>query len=336
MANENGMTEATENPEVQETEAQEVEVPFEVPEGFRLLSNDELEQLANEVAKSHKESWEVQEIVDNAVAAGEMNELMRNELLWEFQQNGKWLRGLTAAMIAHLAKVEGISEEIDHRVYNGEGDYHEFEVVISIADDRHPDGKSFRSGFSEEPKMVNGRYDKFGKIKAYTKAFTRACKKLLPQDLMMAAVFKLARLVPADWQPRQALPQQPQPRALPPAQRNGNGNGNGNGMDSDTTNAMKACFAAFGDKEVDLAEKGVSKEAFWATLKAVMGVESRNDMTEKQWKDVRAALNRKGYGKIVNDVINKVNPPKSDTDAIEPEAEKGASASDTTDEDIPF
>ena len=36
-------------------------------------------------------------------------------------------------MIAHLAKVEGISEEIDRRVYNGDGDYHEFEVVV-IAD----------------------------------------------------------------------------------------------------------------------------------------------------------------------------------------------------------
>ena len=335
MTNENGMTEtteATETPEVQETETQEVEVPFEVPEGFRLLSDDELEQLADEVAKSHKEGWEVQELVDNAVAAGEMNELMRNELLWEFQQNGRMLRGLTAAMIAHLAKVEGISEEIDYRVYDGEGDYHEFEVVVSIADDRHPDGKSFRSGFSEEPKMVNGRYDKFGKIKAYTKAFTRACKKLLPQDLMMAAVFKLARLVPADWQPRQALPQQRQPRALPPAQTNGNGAA----QETATDKAMKACFAAFGDKEADLAKKGVSKDAFWTTLKEVLGVQSRTDMTEKQWKDVRAALNRKGYGKIVNDVIAKVNPPNSDADATDAETEKGASPSETTDGDIPF
>ena len=307
MTNETQMTEtteATENPEVQE-----VEVPFEVPEGFRLLSNEEMEQLANEVAKSHKESWEVQEIVDNAVAAGEMNELMRNELLWEFQQNGKWLRGLTAAMIAHLAKVEGISEEIDYRVYNGEGDYHEFEVVVSVADDRHPDGKSFRSGFSEEPKMVNGRYDKFGKIKAYTKAFTRACKKLLPQDLMMAAVYKLAKLVPADWQPRQALPKQRQ--ALPPAQQNGNGNP----QDAATEKAMRACFAAFSDKEADLAEKGVSKEAFWATLKAVIGVESRNDMTEKQWNDVNESLKAVDFGEIVREVLVKCGVNLSDLES---------------------
>ena len=77
-------TQATET-----TELQEVEVPFEVPEGFKLLSDAEMEQLANEVAKSHKEGWEVQELVDNAVAAGEMHELMRNELLWEFKQTGR-------------------------------------------------------------------------------------------------------------------------------------------------------------------------------------------------------------------------------------------------------
>ena len=329
-------TEVTETAEVQETEAtemteaQEVEMPFKVPEGYRELTDAEMEQLAVHLVESRQEKWEVQEIVDSAVAAGELNDLMRNEFLWEFNQNGRTLRGLTAAMIAHLATAEGISEEIDCRVYDGEGDYHEFEVVVSIADDRHPDGKLCRSGFSEEPKVVNGRYDKFGKIKAYTKAFSRACKKLLPQDLMIAAIYKLAKIVPVDWTPRQALPKQRQ-AALPAP------NGDGNPpQDAATIKAMKACFAAFGGKEADLAEKGVSKDDFWATLKAVIGVQSRTDMTLKQWKDVRAALTRKGYGKIVNDIIAKVKDVKSDADATESETEKGASPSETTDSDIPF
>ena len=284
------MTNETQTPET--TEIQEVEVPFDVPEGFKLLSDEEMELLANEIAMSHKEKWEVQELVDNAVAAGEMHELMRNELLWEFKQNGQMIRGLTAAMIAHLAKVEGISEEIDRRKYNGDGDYHDFEVVVSIADPTHPDGKSFRSGFSEEPKMVNGRYDKFGKIKAYTKAFSRACKKLLPQDLMMAAVYKLARLVPADWQPRQ--------QALPPAS-----NGTGNQQDAATVKAMESCFKAFHDVEQNLADLGVSKDAFWDALKEVMGVKDRNDMTEQQWKDVTRDLQTVDFGEVVRDVLVK-------------------------------
>ena len=297
-------TQATET-----TALQEVEVPFEVPEGFKLLSDAEMEQLANEVAKSHKEGWQVQELVDNAVAAGEMHELMRNELLWEFKQNGKMLRGLTAAMIAHLAKVEGISEEIDRRVYNGDGDYHEFEVVVSIADPRHPDGKSFRSGFSEEPKVVNGKYDKFGKIKAYTKAFTRACKKLLPQDLMMAAVFKLARLVPADWQPRQALPEQRQARALPPAQ---------NGADAETTQtAEKAAFASYNDRAEQLDALGITKEIFWEGVKAHFKVKSRAEMTAEQYVALREDLNVPDFAQWIRDLA----PKKTETKTAETEKE---------------
>lgn len=310
------MNEQLESQAIESTElvGTEVDVPFDVPEGFRLLSDAEMEQLANEVAKSHKEQWEVQEIVDNAVAAGEMNELMRNELLWEFKQNGRMIRGLTAAMISHLAKVEGISEEIDRRVYNGDGDYHDFEVVVSIADPLHPDGKSFRSGFSEEPKVVNGKYDKFGKIKAYTKAFTRACKKLLPQDLMMAAVFKLARLVPADWQPRQQALAAPKQNRTPNA----------------TEKAMKACFDAFTKAEADLAKQGAAKKGFWDVLGKNLGVANRDAMTIVQWNQVRTDLEAKPYGKIVQDVIDTLKAPKAT------ETEKGASSSETAEGDIPF
>ena len=299
-------TQTTETTELQEvTEAQEVEVPFDVPEGLRELSDAEMDQLAAHLVESRQEKWEVQEIVDNAVAAGEVNALMRNEFLWEFQQNGRTLRGLTAAMIAHLATAEGITEEVDRRVYDGDGDYHEFEVVVSIADPRHPDGKLYRSGFSEEPKIVNGRYDKFGKIKAYTKAFSRACKKLLPQDLMMAAVYKLARLVPVDWQPRQ------QP-ALPPAS-----NGNGNQSDTATINAMQACFATFNEKEQVLLDLGVSKADFWDALKGILGVQSRDDMTEKQWNDVNESLKAVDFGTIARDVLVKCGVNLADLETPE-------------------
>ena len=54
-----------------------------------------------EVVQIITKRWEVQNCGLTAVEAGEMNELMRNELLWEYKQNGRWIRGLTAAMIAH-------------------------------------------------------------------------------------------------------------------------------------------------------------------------------------------------------------------------------------------
>ena len=66
--------------ETQATEIQDVEVPFDVPTGFRLLSDAEMEKFAAQIVEDHREKWEVQEIVDAAVAAGEINELMRNRI----------------------------------------------------------------------------------------------------------------------------------------------------------------------------------------------------------------------------------------------------------------
>lgn len=314
MTNETQTTEMTETTEVQETEvldaeAQEVEVPFEVPEGYRILSDAEMEKLASELVESRQEKWEVQEIVDSAVAAGELNDLMRNEFLWEFNQNGRTLRGLTAAMIAHLATAEGISEEVDRRVYNGEGEYHEFEVVVSIADPRHPDGKIFRSGFSEEPKIVNGKYDKFGKIKAYTKAFSRACKKLLPQDLMIAAIYKLAKIVPVDWTPRQALPPQRQQAALPPAP-------NGQQADTARDTARKAMYARFTERKAELEKLGITEKILREGILKKHGVESRADLTEAQYVEVRKDLT----GKIAKWILDLA--PKTDETDKEKEGDQ--------------
>ena len=299
--------------ETQATEIQDVEVPFDVPTGFRLLSDAEMEKFAAQIVEDHREKWEVQEIVDAAVAAGEINELMRNEFLWEFKQNGRTLRGLTAAMIAHLATAEGITEEIDRRVYEGEGDYHEFEVVVSIADPRHPDGKLYRSGFSEEPKVVNGRYDKFGKIKAYTKAFSRACKKLLPQDLMIAAIYKLARLVPVDWTPRQALPEQHQQRALPPTQENGNHTD----ADSGRETARKAMYAQYNERKAELEKRwGITEEILKAGILKRYNVDSRAGLTEAQYvevRKVRKALTGK-FAKWVLDLTKKKGESDTSTE----------------------
>ena len=87
--------------------------------------------------------------------------------------------------------------------------------------------------------------------------------------------------MPTDWTPRQALP----------APQN--------------TEAMEDCFDAFGKQEESLVFLGVNKKRFWETLKGVLGVNSRDDMTEQQWKDVARDLNTLGYGEIVRDVLVK-------------------------------
>ena len=209
MTNENG---------TQTTELQEVQVPFEVPEGFRLMTDEEAELMASQIVESRQEQWEIQEIVDSAVVAGEMNALMRSELYYEYTQGGKTVRGLTAKMIGHLATAQGISEVIELRKSSGDAedaDKYEFEVVVEMPDPHNPQRMLYRTGYAEEPKIAYGKYDKFARAKTHTKAYRNACLKFLPQDLIMATTFKLANLVPADWTPK------PQPKALPPAPQNG-------------------------------------------------------------------------------------------------------------------
>ena len=271
----------------QMTELQQAEVPFDIPEGYRLMTDEEAELMAAHIVESRQEQWEIQEIVDSAVVAGEMNALMRSELYYEYTQGSKTVRGLTAKMIGHLATAQGISEVIELRKSSGDAEdaeNYEFEVVVEMPDPHNPQRMLYRTGYAEEPKIAYGKYDKFARAKAHTKAFRNACLKFLPQDLIMATTFKLANLVPADWTPK------PQQKALPPAQN---------------TAAMEACFAAFGKQEQDLLDFGVNKNRFWETLKIVLGVESRNDMTEQQWKDVTRDLNTVDFGDIVRDVLVK-------------------------------
>ena len=79
MTNENG----TETTEVTEAEA------IEVPEGWRLISDDEMETLTKQLVKEHREDWKIQDLADSAVIAGEELDLIRNEYFYEFQQGGK-------------------------------------------------------------------------------------------------------------------------------------------------------------------------------------------------------------------------------------------------------
>ena len=41
--------------ETQATEVQDVEVPFDVPEGYKLVSDAEMEQLASQLVETHQE-----------------------------------------------------------------------------------------------------------------------------------------------------------------------------------------------------------------------------------------------------------------------------------------
>lgn len=276
--------------ETQMTEVEATEVPFEVPEGHRLLSEAEMEQLTAALVESHREKWEIQEIVDNAVAAGEMHEMLRNEFLYEFKQGGKQVRGLTAAMISHLATARGISEVTEERVHVEDDEKHEFTVVVEGPDPINPDRLLKRTGFSEEPKIAFGKYDRFAKQKAYTKAFRNACLKLLPQDLIIASIYKLARIVPSDWTPKPQRPALPTP----------SGNSNGQQADTARDTARKAMYARFTERKAELEKLGITEEILKQGILKKYSVDSRADLTEAQYVEVRKDLT----GKIAKWVLN--------------------------------
>ena len=310
------MREMNQNPQTAETQA--TEVPFEVPAGHRLLSETERQALAAHLIEDHREQWQIEQMIDSAAVTGEINDMMRTELYYEFKQGGKWLRGLTAKMIGHLATERGISEVIEAREHVEDDDKHEFTVVVEMVNPLYPDRMIRRSGFAEEPKVVGKKYDKFAKQKAYTKAFRRACEKLIPRDLIIATTYKLARIVPVDWTMQQAIPQKQQ-AALPAP--------NGNHEDDETGKAQKAAFAAYNDKAAELEEMGITKEIFWEGVKAFYKVKSRAEMTAMQYRDLRGAINTKDFAKWICDLAPKSTETETST-------EEGESSS--TEDDMPF
>lgn len=285
------MSETTQTNEHEVTEQEIVDVPFEVPNGYRLMSEDEATEMAKTLVADHREKWQMQDVVDSAVAAGELNEVMRNEFYYEYMQGNKKVQGLTAPMIKHLATVRGISEVTEERVITETDEKWEYEVTVEMPDPHNPNRMMKRSGFAEATKIDFGKYDKFAKQKAHTKAFRNAAISLLPQDLIIATIYKLAKLVPADWQPK--------PKALPTSE-------------SAVNNAMNNCFAVYGKHEkVILDNHGVSREAFGDAIRNHYNVSSRKELTAAQWDEIRKSLETEGFGDVVKSIIEiaKVDAP---------------------------
>ena len=267
-----------------DNDVSEQDVPFEIPAGYRLMSEEEATNLAQTLVVDHRDKWEMQEVVDSAIAAGELNDIMRNEFYYEYMQGNRKVQGLTAPMIKHLATVRGISEVTEERVITETDDKWEFEVNVQMPDPHNPDRMINRSGFAEATKNAFGKPDPFAKQKAHTKAFRNAALSLLPQDLIIATIYKLAKLVPVDWKPKTA----------PTAPKT-----------ADVGKAMKHCFATYGKYEKDISDThGVSRKDFGDAIRIHYNVKSRRDLTADQWDELRESLDTEGYGDVVKSVID--------------------------------
>ena len=262
------------------------------------------------------EDWEVENFVNDAEVMG-----LVDKFIYRFKQGGRIVTGLTARAIEEISLLTKPKISISQSNVTDEGDTVLAEAtamakyVVPKTKETRPDGTVIETesyeevvtadGVRREPAFFsNGKRDPHVEQKALIKACRAAKKQLISQAaLMQAEEFLL--------QKQGGKPVNVPQAALPKPQQQ---NGNPTPKENATTKAMNACFDAFGKQEKALAEKGVSKKAFWDSLKDVLGVHSREKMTLKQWNDVSAALNAKGYGEIVKDIITKVTGVASNSD----------------------
>ena len=226
--------------------------------------------MSEEMAK-----YEVEELVDDALASGTWNDALKNEYVYEFYQNGRLIRGLTASAISHIAQEHGITiVEVEREILN--------EGVLYTAKAARGDDL-IRHGVAYEPFILNGKTDKFCWQKALTKACRNAMRQLIPAPLQLNAIQQLLTLTEAD--AKEALPTTeaealPKPETAQPAK------------EGDPNYWSRRTFAQFNERLPELEKKGVNKYVFWQAVRERYEVASRAELTDENWeaidKDLRA------------------------------------------------
>ena len=260
------------------------------------------------------EDWEVQEFVDDAVAMG-----IVDDYVYSFKQGGKEITGLTARAIEHLCLEANPKISISEYDIKDTGDSY-FATATAKAVHNHPkrtetqpDGTVIEiegweevltaPGVFDGPKIAYGKPDPHAAQKALTKACRNARRQLISQAKQLAAKDDLLNLQggkPAEvTQPvnqRRRQQQQPPPEELTPVQK-----------------ARKAMFAKYGEVKPALEAIGITDEIFKQGLYKNYGVESRNDMTEQQYRNARAALELDNFAEWIRDLAPKAETKEGES-----------------------
>jgi len=213
----------------------------------------------NNIPETTLEKWEVQELVDDAIASGHHSEFLRNEFIYEFKQGGRVIRGLTASMYAHLALGARITiDDIEMVVENDDNTYY---VRYTATASTEIDGTRITAhGTACEPLHMSGRFDKFAYQKSMTKACRNARKQLLPYDLVLKAIEELANLPSRTAVPAARAPQ-------PPTE-------------------MEKAFSFYEKHKDDLPSN------FWDKVKDEFGKTSREAMEDSDWEQFPAFISK--------------------------------------------
>ena len=254
------------------------------------------------MSSNELEQYEVANFVDDALVEGSMSEFMLNEYVYEFPQGGRTIRGLTARAIAHIAQEQNISIKEIIRENQAEGVL--YTAVAVKVEPGAPEGEWLRAeGVSYEPLMLNGKMDPFAWQKAMTKASRNARRQLIPaimQIQAVAALMEFGEKAAGNNQRQQAPPALPAP---PPTE-------------TDLDRYRKGAFAVFNEKQAALHTLEIDTDTFWLGVREHYGVESRTEMDESNWRNLRASLEAEGFASWIRDLAPAKEDPKADSENI--------------------
>ena len=255
--------------------------------------------------------WEVQELVDDAVAIG-----IVEDYVYSYKQGSRIVTGLTARAIEHICLESNPKISISEYNIEDTGESF-FATATAKAVYMHPmvseekaDGVTVTTagyeevvtapGAADTSKIAFGKPDPHAAQKALTKACRNARRQLISQAKQLKAKEELLKLQGGEaTDVTQPVNRQHKQQTQPVG-------------DSDLDNARKAMFAKYNERKPDLEELGITDEIFRDGLYKNYGVKSRKDMTAGQYANARAALELESFAKWIRDLA-----PKNDDDALE-------------------
>lgn len=229
--------------------------------------------------QKHNEKWELQEIVDDAIASEHWHPALVNEYVYEFKQGGRTITDLTAASYHQLALNRGIVTKSVERELMKEGVL--YTVMVT-----NPEGQD-RYGVAYAPFMANGKPDNFCFQKALTKATRNAIKQLVDATERLNAITTLKAL---PTQAKQALPKEQEaismedgiPYKVEPTEEDKR-----KAQESNADRVRKYCFAMWNEHQPAPKGSGKLPPDFWENVKQRYGVKSRETMTYSNWQACR-------------------------------------------------
>ena len=234
---------------------------------------------------SEMQEYEVANFVDDTLDEGEITDFMLSEYVFEFNQSGRTIRGLTARAIAHIAQEQNISIKELTREDQTEGVL--YTAVAVKIEPGSPEQEWLRAeGVSYEPFMQNGKQDEFAWQKAMTKACRNARRQLIPAVLQIKAVAMLIEIG------GNAAGSNQGQAALPPAQP----------PKDEIDRHRKGAFALFNEKQSALDALEINSDTFWQGVRVHYGVKSRTEMDESNWRNLRASLEAEGFATWIRDL----------------------------------